>query len=177
MKNRNEILGDAHKVLLYLSEYKVLKLEQIDRILSYKPETVRRSIIKYLVKNDRAFIVNDLISVTEAWEEGYDKARIEAFWIYIDYMEDVTYNSTAEFPAKLTFTTLTDEYVVFVAEHGQEALLKSYFRKLADDGIKYIVSIRDEEQIKMLDCPCIAGYCMVAKHGGITYYKPNRRSV
>ena len=174
MNNRSEVIEDAYQILIYLSEYKVLKLAQVDRLLSHKPESVRRSIIRYLVKNNRAYIIDDLISATEDWEEGYDKARIEAFWIFIDYMEDALYNAVSEFPTQLTFTTSKNDYIVAVAEKGQEAMLCSYLKKISDKSIKIIVSVRDEDQIKELDCPYISGYCTVSKQGYITYYKANR---
>ena len=171
MKTREAVIKEAKELLEVITTYKVLKLEQLYAIIKNKDNTVKQSIIRLLERRDRIFIHNDIVSVKENWTNDFDKGLITAFWILLDFWDDVLFNTIAGFPAKIEFITSDDAYDIIVAEKGQENMLNTFFNKIQDNTIRHLVVVHDEEQMYKLNFPGIAVFCIVSENGNISYYQ------
>ncbi len=171
MRTRENLMEDAKNVLEIISMYKVLKLEQLYGIIKNKEKQVQQSIIRLLEKEERVFIHDDIASSVEKWSKSFDKGIITAFWILLDFWEDVLFNAISAFPAKIDFITNDDAYDIIVAEKGQENILNTFYTRNVDNTIKHLVAVENEEQMYKLTFPGIAAFCIVDDAGNISYYK------
>lgn len=164
-------MEDAKKVLELITTYKVLKLEQLYRVISNKEKHIQQSIIRLLEREERVYIYDDVASSTEKWSKCFDKGLITAFWILIDFWDDVLFNGVSVFPAKIDFITHDDAYDIIVAEKGQAKVLNNFYKHHVNNTIKHLVVVDNEEQMCKLDFPGIAAFCIVDDYGNISYYQ------
>lgn len=171
MKTREAVIKDAKELLEVITTYKVLKLEQLYAAIRGKEHAVKQSIIRLLDRENRIFIHEDIVSVRENWSKDFDRDIITAFWILLDFWDDIIFNTSAAFPAKIEFITSDDAYDIIVAQKGQEHILNTFFSRRQDDTIKHLVVVEDEEQMCKLRFPGIAVFCIVNEDGNISYYQ------
>ena len=60
MRTREEMVTDAIGVIELMSIYKVLKLNQIVETIPNKKSTVKKSIIRFLQRQDQIFVYDDI---------------------------------------------------------------------------------------------------------------------
>ena len=171
MRTREEVLTEAKDLVEILSTYKVLKLEQLYRTIRNKEEHVKMSIIRILQHEDRLFIHDDLASACENWTKYYDKGMITAFWILLDFWDEVLYNTSASFPAKIDFITESEAFDVVIAEKGQEKMLNVFYGKERDKAMKHLVAVENERQMGLLNFEGIGAFCIVEADGTVSYYR------
>lgn len=171
MKTREAVIKDAKELLEVITTYKVLKVEQLYAAIREKEQSVKQAIIRLLDRENRIFIHDDIVSVREQWSKDFDRGIITAFWILLDFWDDVLFNTAAGFPAKIDFITSDDAYDIIVAEKGQENILNTFYNKYQDNAIKHLVAVEDEEQMYKLHFPGIAVFCIVGEDGNISYYQ------
>ena len=171
MRNREDLVIEANELIEVISTYKVLKLEQIMRSIRNKEQNVKKSIVRLLQRQDRIYIFDDICSVQEKWTACFDKGIITAFWILLDFWDEIIFNSTATFPAKIDFITEEDSFDIIVAEKGQEKMLNVFYGKVHDETIKHLVAVEDEEQMTKLTFDGISAFCIVSKEGKVSYYR------
>ena len=171
MRNREELVTEANELIEVISTYKVLKLEQILRSIRNKEHNVKRSIVRLLQRQDRLYIFDDICSSDEKWTKNFDKGIIKAFWILLDFWDEIIFNSTAAYPAKIDFITQEDSFDIIVAEKGQEKMLNVFYSKVRDATIKHLVAVEDEEQMTMLTFEGISTFCIVSNDGNVSYYR------
>lgn len=171
MRTREAVIKDAKELLEIITTYKVLKLEQLYAAIRGKEKSVKQAIIRLLDRENRIYIHDDIVSVKEKWSKDFDKGIITAFWILLDFWDDILFNTTAGFPAKIEFITADDAYDIIIAEKGQENLLNTFFKKHQDNTIKHLVVVENEEQMYKLNFPGIAVFCIVSDDGSISYYQ------
>ena len=171
MRTREEFVTEAIEVLDLISTYKVLRLEQILKTIRNKEDTVKKAIIRLLQRQDRIYVYDEICSVQEKWIKHFDKGIITAFWILLDFWDDIIFNSTATYPAKIDFITPSDSFDIIVAEKGQEKMLNVFYGKVRDKTIKHLVAVEDEEQMAKLTFDGISAFCIVDKDGCVSYYR------
>lgn len=171
MRNREELVTEANELLEVISTYKVLKLEQIMRSIRYKEQNVKRSIVRLLQRQDRIYIFDNICSAEEKWTKCFDKGTITAFWVLLDFWDDIIFNSTATYPAKIDFITQEDSFDIIVAERGQEKMLNVFYGKVRDETLKHLVVVEDEEQMTKLTFDGISAFCIVGNDGRVSYYR------
>lgn len=174
MITRDNMIEDAKNVLEIITTYKVLKLEQLYSVIRNKEKQVQQSVIRLLEREERLYIHEDIASSTEKWSNGFDKGLITAFWILLDFWDDVLFNDISAFPAKIDFITNDDAYDIIVAEKGQESILNTFYKRHIDNTVKHLVAVESEEQMYKLDFPGIAAFCIVDDDGNISYYQEQR---
>ena len=89
----------------------------------------------------------------------------------LDFWDDVIFNDTASFPAKIEFMTQEDTFDIIVAEKGQESLINSFYSKRSDPTVRYLVVVDDARQMKKIKFDGIAAFCMVDSNGCVKYYE------
>lgn len=171
MRKRENMMEDAKNVLEIITTYKVLKLEQLYSVIRNKEKQVKQSVIRLLEREERIYIHEDIASSTEKWSKSFDKSMITAFWILLDFWDDVLFNTISAFPAKIDFITSDDAYDIIVADKGQENILNSFYKRNVNNTIKHLVAVESEDQMYKLDFPGIAAFCIVDDDGNISYYQ------
>ena len=171
LRTREMLIKEAKEILEIISTYKVLKLEQLYSVIQNKELSVKQSIIRILEREKRIFIYDDIASSKEKWTDDFDKGLIIAFWILIDFWNEMLFNTIANFPKKLEFITKDDAYDVIVAEKGDENLINNFFKNYTDNTFKHLVIVQDESQMDKLIFPGIEAFCIVDESGTINYYK------
>ena len=171
MRNRDELVEEANELIKLISTYKVLKLEQVLRSIRNTEKSVKKSIVNLLHKQNRLYIFDDICSVTEQWTKDFDKGLIKAFWILLDFWDDIIFNDTASFPAKIDFITPDDNFDIIVAEKGHEKMLNVFYERVRDATLKHLVAVEDEEQMTKLTFEGIAAFCIVGNDGRVSYYR------
>lgn len=171
MKGREELYGDIKQIREIISDYKVLKIEQIYKTIRNKEPRIKKTILT-LMKNDGIiFISDDMCSSTDNWVKNFDRAVITAFWILLDFWDEVLFNNAAAFPAKIDFITSDESFDIIVAEKGQEKMLNVFYGKTRDATIKHLVAVEDEEQMTKLVFEGISAFCIVEDDGKVSYYR------
>ena len=99
------------------------------------------------------------------------KGIITAFWILLDFWDDVLFSTVATFPAKIEFITSKDAYDIIVVEKGQENMINIFFNKFQNNTIRHLVVVQDETQMYKLNFPGIEAYCIVNENGDTSYYQ------
>ena len=107
----------------------------------------------------------------ETWTKNFDKSLITAFWVLLDFWDEVVFNNTAAYPAKIDFITSSDSFDIIVAEKGQENMLNVFYGTVRDEPIKHLVAVEDEEQMTKLTFNGISAFCIVGKDGNVSYYR------
>lgn len=171
MKGREELCEDMRKIREIISTYKVLKLEQIYKAISDKELKVQKTIITLMKNSGTIYVFDDICSATDDWVKNLDKSTITAFWILLDFWNEVLFNTAATFPAKIDFITQEDSFDIIVAEKGHEKMLNVFYSKNRDTTIKHLVAVEDEEQMMKLTFEGISAFCIVGKDGAVSYYR------
>jgi hypothetical protein len=171
LRSREDLVTEANELIEIISTYKVLKFEQILRSIRNKEQSVKKSIIKLLERQDRIYIFDNICSVEEKWTKCFDKGIITAFWVLLDFWDDIIFNSTATYPAKIDFITQEDSFDIIVAERGQEKMLNVFYGKVRDETTKHLVVVEDEEQMTRLTFDGISAFCIVSNDGRVNYYR------
>ena len=115
MKGREELCKDLEELRELISTYKVLKIEQFYKAIKNKEHNVKKEIIAHMKNSDKLFLFKDLCSASDNWINDYDKSLIKAFWILLDFWNEVEYNTKDTFPAKIFFITKDDSFDIIVA--------------------------------------------------------------
>lgn len=170
MRTREAVIQDAKELLEIITTYKVLKLEQLIKVMGDKDQSAKQSVIRLLEKEDRLFIHDSMASAEEKWSKSFDRGMIAAFWVLLDFWQEVLYHTTAGFPAKIEFITTDDAYDIIIAEQGMERVLSTFFHKHRDEAVKHLIVIKNMEQMYRLFCPGIV-FCMVEDSGSVSYYQ------
>lgn len=171
MRGRAELCVDIKQIREIISVYKVLKLEQVYRVMKDKEIRIKKMIVSLLQRNEMMFVFDDICSSTNNWSKDIDKGIITAFWILLDFWDDVIFNDVASFPAKIEFMTQEDTFDIIVAEKGQESLINSFYSKRSDPTVRYLVVVDDARQMKKIKFDGIAAFCMVDSNGCVKYYE------
>lgn len=171
MRNREELVTEANELIEIISTYKVLKFEQILKSIRNKELNVKKSIVKLLERQDRIYVFDNICSVEEKWTKCFDKGIITAFWVLLDFWDEIIFNSIATYPAKIDFITQEDSFDIIVAERGQEKMLNVFYGKVRDETLKHLVVVEDEEQMTKLTFDGISAFCIVGNDGQVSYYR------
>ena len=171
MRNRDELVKEANELIKLISTYKVLKIEQVLRSIRKTEKSVKKSIVNLLQRQNRIYVFDDICSSTEQWTKDFDKGLIKAFWILLDFWDDIIFNDIASFPAKIDFITPDNNFDIIVAEKGHEKMLNVFYERVRDATLKHLVAVEDEEQMTKLTFDGIAAFCIVGNDGKVSYYR------
>ena len=170
MKTREAVIQDAKELLEIITTYKVLRPEQLTAVMKNKSQSAQQTVIRLLEREDRIFIRNDIVSTEENWSKNFDRGLIAAFWVLLDFWEEVLYHTTAGFPAKIEFITADNAYDIIIVEDGQTKILNTFYSKYPST-VQHLVVVKNEEQMYEVSFPGIAAFCMVGDDGTISYYQ------
>ncbi len=171
MKTREQIYGqEAAGILRDVAMYRALTKEQIMGLYPGKQSKVE-NLLTYMVHQGRICRCGEYYCPDEQSGENIDNGLLAAVWVLIDMIDQVEYHSSGDFPAKIIFFAEGEVYEIVYAEPGKEALINHVLSSPGDEPSKYLILVDKVEQIKELNCPNIAGFCMVSPGGQVQYYK------
>lgn len=171
LRGVDEHYAEIKRMRKFISEYKVVKLEQFDRYLYNKEPRIKHIIRSHMMKKDMLYVSEGMCSTNADWRAGYDPGLIKALWVMLDFCEDAEYDSVAEYPSKLRFSRSGEIYDVCIAEQGKEQSLNVFCSKFITEPCRFLVIVEDKKQISKLTFEGIAAYCMVAEDGEVKYYR------
>jgi len=163
---------EAASLLRDVSMYRCLTKEQIYGLYPGK-ETVVKNLLTYLEKQGRIVRVGGYYCDSPESAEDIDRGLMAAVWVLIDFMEQVEYHATANYPAKIVFCAAGEVYEIIHAGIGKEALI-SYIvseREKGENATKFLVLVDKPEQIDELQADNAVGYCTVTPEGKVQYYR------
>ncbi len=171
MKTIEQIYGqEAAGILRDISMYRVLSEEQLLRLYPGKRDKVK-NLLSFLTRQGRILHDGEYYAAsTEALEE-IDRWLLAAVWVLIDFIDQVEYHSSGDFPAKVIFFADGEVYEIIHLEAGKEVLITQVLAAYAEKPSRYLLMVDDLEQITECNIPNVCGYCTVSLEGNVQYYQ------
>ncbi len=154
-----------------LSMYQALNLSQLGKLF---PELTDRKLLLLLKRLEKA---GRLVFGPEGEFILYTKdcvpnpSTVAAFWVLLDFREDITFHTASDFPVTLTFYTQSDAYDVIHIPEEKEILMNHALSDYKEDLPRRIAVVNHAGQIPLLHFPGIAAFCTVAQDGKVQYYR------
>lgn len=163
---------EAASLLRDVSMYRCLTKGQVYGLYPGKYAIIK-NLLAYLEKQGRIVRVGKYYCDSPESLEEIDHGLMAAVWVLIDFMEQVEYHATANYPAKIVFCADGEVYEIIHASIGKEALI-SYIvseRQKEENATKFLVLVDRPEQIEELQADDAIGYCTVSPEGKVQYYR------
>ena len=154
-----------------LSMYHALSLPQFGRLYPELTDRKLRLLLGRLEKAGRLAFVPDRELVLYSKECVPNPSTLAAFWVLLDFREDVTYHTASDFPVALTFYTQSDAYDVIHIPEEKEMLMNHALSAYKEDSPRRIVIVDHARQIPLLHIPGTAAFCTVTPDGKVQYYR------
>ena len=151
MQHRNPQESHLPEIIRLLSTYHALTLLQLE---AFCPELTHQKLLlllKKLEKGGRLTLAPERNLVLYTRNCVPNPSILSAFWVLLDFREDITYHTASDFPVALTFCTQSDAY--------------------KEDSPRRIAVVDDVGQIPLLHFPGIAAFCTVTPDGKVQYYR------
>lgn len=170
MKNREQIYGqEAAGLLRNITVYHCIRHDQLLRLYPGK-EDVIENLLRYLVRQQRIFYNADRDCYGDVPDCREDEELTAALWVLLDFIEKVEYHSPDDLPVKLVFFANGEVYEIIYVSRDKETMLQHALSKEDDTGRRLII-IEEEKQMRHLQIPHTAAYCMVDKAGCVQYFR------
>ena len=159
------------EIIRLLSMYHALSLQQLEVLF---PELAKQKLlflIRKLEKTGRLTLVPERNLVLHTGDSVPNPSTLAAFWVLLDFREDITYHTASDFPVTLTFYTQSDAYDVIHIPEEKEMLMNHALSAYKEDSPRRIAVVDDAGQIPLLDFPGIAAFCTVMPDGKVQYYR------
>ena len=172
MQHKNQ-QQESHlsEIIRLLSTYHALTLPQFE---AFFPELTQQKLLlllKKLEKTGRLILIPEkgLVQYTENCVPN--PSILSAFWVLLDFREDITYHTASDFPVTLTFYTQSDAYDVIHIPEEKEILMNHALSAYKEDSPRRIAVVDNAGQIPLLDFPGITAFCTVMPGGKVQYYR------
>lgn len=172
IKTRDEIYGkEASDILRVITTYKCLLENQIYRLYQ-KNDKVIKNLLSHLTKQGRINYNSELKYYTASKEDeiNLDYGLISAFWVLLDFIDQVEYHSICDFPSKICFFADGEVYEIIHVPYEQEVLMNHAYSQ-NEDVPRRIVLVDRPEQIDHINIVHTIGYCIVSLDGSVQYFK------
>ena len=171
MKTRAQIYErEAAALLRDISMYHVLAEGQLLRLHPGKADKVR-NLLTYLVKQGRVWQDGNFYCDTPEGPAAMKQTLFDAVWVLSDFIGQVEFHSTGDYPAEIIFFAAGEVYEIVYAALGKEVMLSHILSNSGEQPSRYLVMIEEVEQIAQLQIPNVNGYCIVSPGGTVEYYK------
>lgn len=178
MKTREQIYRrEAAGLLRDITMYHVLTVEQLVRLhpIHNSPNGREKiiSLLTYLIKQGRVWHEEDSPYYCDSEEgpDSMDRSLFAAVWVLADFIDQIDFHSTGDFPAKIIFFANGEVYEIVHAALGKETLLSQMLANEGEHPSRYLVLVDDPAQIRELQIPNASGYCTVSPEGEVHYYQ------
>lgn len=172
MQHRNQ-QQESHlsEITRLLSMYHALSLPQLGRLYPELTEPKLLLLLKKLEKAGRLVFEPDGKYALYTKDCVPNPSTTAAFWVLLDFREDITFHTASDFPVTLTFYTHSDAYDVIHIPEEKEILMNHALSAYTEDSPRRIAVVSNAGQIPLLHFPGIAAFCTVAPDGKVQYYR------
>lgn len=154
-----------------LSMYHALSLPQFGQLYPELTDRKLQLLLGKLEKAGRLTFLPDRGLVLYSKDCVPDPSILAAFWVLLDFREDVTYHTASDFPVTLTFYTQSDAYDVIHIPEEKEILMNHALSAYKEDAPRRIAIVDHAGQIPLLNIPGTAAFCTVTPDGKVQYYR------
>ena len=148
MQHKNQ-QQESHlsEIIRLLSTYHALTLLQFE---AFFPELTQQKLLlllKKLEKTGRLTLIpeKELVLYTENCVPN--PSILSAFWVLLDFREEITYHTASDFPVTLTFYTQSDAYDVIHIPEEKEILMNHALSAYKEDSPRRIAVVNNAGQI------------------------------
>ena len=143
------------------------------QILALYPQKEKqvRNLLTYLVRQRRIFRDSNGLYTDTPEPKSYDHGLSAALWVLADFIDQVDFHSSSDFPAKIIYFANEEVYEIVYVAFGQETLISQILSTQVKDPPNYIILVDKPEQIPLIDVPNVRGYCTVSPEGHVQYYQ------
>ena len=172
MQHRNQ-QQESHltEITRLLSMYHALDLSQLRRLYPELTEGKLLRLLGRLEKAGRLAFLPERELVLYSKDCVPNPSTIAAFWVLMDFREDITFHTASDFPVALTFYTQSDAYDVIHIPEEKEILMNHALSAYKEDAPRRIAIVDNAGQIPLLNIPGIAAFCTVTPEGKVQYYR------
>lgn len=172
MKTREQIYSkEAADILRNITTYHYIRREQLLRLYPGKEDKIE-NLLSFFVRQGRIFLDTKHQIYHDGCQTSIDYEMLAAIWVLIDFVEQIEFHSSTDFPAKLIFIADGELYEIIYVVPGNETLIGHALSQLTKDADKRIVIVENSQQISGLTLPDVTAYCTVdMESGAIQYYK------
>lgn len=172
MQHRNQ-QQESHlsEITRLLSMYHALSLPQLGRLYPELTEPKLLLLLKKLEKAGRLVFGPDGEYALYTKDCVPNPSTTAAFWVLLDFREDITFHTASDFPVTLTFYTQSDAYDVIHIPEEKEILMNHALSAYTEDSPRRIAVVSHAGQIPLLHFPGIAAFCTVTPDGKVQYYR------
>lgn len=154
-----------------LSMYHALSLPQLGRLYPELTEGKLLRLLGRLEKTGRLALLPERGLVLYSKDCIPSPSTLAAFWVLLDFREDITFHTASDFPVALTFYTQSDAYDVIHIPEEKEMLMNIALSAYKEDAPRRIAIVDHAGQIPLLDIPGTAAFCTVTPDGKVQYYR------
>lgn len=172
MKTRDD-MAEAKELIRIISLYGALPLQQVVAAFPGRAESIRNLISRF-VKQKRLHYQVDSAIVSDSPEREIMDGMTSAFWVLLDFFDQVQYHTASDFPAVISFFTEDDAFDIIVVREGQENLVSHALSYGGSENTpKRLIVVDSPEQIPKLHISHVAGFCTVDSSGEVSYFNIN----
>ena len=171
MKTRADIYGkEASSILRDITMYRAMTKEQI---LRFHPDKRRKveNLLSYMIKQNRIYHINGLYCAAPECAEQLDTGLLAAVWVLADFMDQVEFHSSSDYPTKIIFFANDSVYEIVYVAQGKEVIVSNVLAVQGNDPSKYLVLVDHPDQIEQIHIKQDSVYCTVTPEGEVQYYQ------
>lgn len=157
---------EENEILYCLSQFKTLKIEQVQKLLRIDAATVNK-VIQYLLRHKLVFQSGPYLSIIPTAEP--DENVILAFWVLTEFADQLTMESfyAAEYPAQIFFLKGGTEYEIITVRRSEEFKFSIIENRCKNGDSMHYIFVTDSRQMlnefPELNLP--ADYAVADNHG------------
>ena len=172
MQHRNQP-QESHlaKIIRLLSMYHALSLPQLGRLYPELAEGKLLRLLGRLEKAGRLAFLPERELILYSKDCVPNPSTLAAFWVLLDFREDITFHTASDFPVALTFCTQSDAYDVIHIPEEKEMLMNHALSVYKEDSPRRIAIVDSAGQIPLLHIPGVVAFCTVSPEGKVQYYR------
>lgn len=172
MKTREQIYSyEAADILRNVTTYHYIHHNQLLKLYPNKEDKIE-NLLSFLVRQGRIQLDKTNNLYYDTLQISVDYEMLSAIWVLTDFIEEIEYHSSTDFPSKIVFIANEELYEIIYVAPGNETLIGHALSQQVSDTEKRIVIVEDSKQISELMLPDVTAYCTVnIESGAIQYYK------
>lgn len=159
------------EIIRIISMYQVLSINQLIQLFPDISKEKTLMLVKQLERNGRLVYEQETGYVFYSKDSTPNPSILSAFWVLIDFIQDITFHSASDFPVTLTFYTSSDCYDVIHVPEQKEILINHALSQHDEDAPQRLVIVEHTKQIPLLHFPGITAFCTISPDGHVQYFK------
>ncbi len=158
------LLPEEQYIMKWMSQYRVLELQQINHMMKGSAEGFVTRSLNRLARE--GYLFKDWVYAYVEPNLPVDQKMLDAIWVMLRFSNNIEplAHYPAQYPSQVFFIKDQSAYEIIVLEKDEAHIIRLL---QPDDGIKYIILLRDinmAERLKLPNAPCI--FATIARPAG-----------